>query len=63
MPSQLFFLQIAIDGSMRRQRIFRDHLNPLDAYSDVDFITRYRITRAMFTELIDILETFTNRPV
>ena len=46
---------------MRCQRIFRDRLNPLDAYSDVEFIARYRITRAIFTELIDILETFTNR--
>ena len=59
---QLFFLQTAIDGSIRRQRIFRDSLNPLDAHSDVELIARYRITRAMFTELIDILETFTNRP-
>ena len=62
MASQLFFLQTVIDGSMRRQRIFRDRLNLLDAYSDVEFISRYRITRAIFTELIDILETSTNRP-
>ena len=62
MASQLFFLQTAIDSSMRRQRIFRDRLNPLDAYSDTDFIARYRITRSMFTELIDRLETATIRP-
>ena len=58
MASQLFFLQTAIDGSMRCQRIFRDRLNPFDAYSDVEFISRYRITRSMFTELIDILSNY-----
>ena len=43
MASQLFFLQTAIEGSMQRQRIFRDRLNPLDTYSDTDFIVRYRM--------------------
>ena len=62
MASQLFFLQTAIEGSMQRQRIFRDRLNPLDTYSDTDFIVRYRISRVMFIDLLDRLETFTVRP-
>ena len=45
--------QTAIDGSMLRQIIFRDSLIPLDAYSDTEFIACYRITRSMFTELLD----------
>ena len=35
---------------------------PLDAYSDTEFIARYKITRVMFTELLDRLDTFTVRP-
>ena len=62
MAAQLFYLQTAIEGSMQRQRIFRDRLNPFDAYSDTEFIARYRITRAIFTQLLDRLDTFTVRP-
>ena len=40
MASQLFLLQTAIENSMQLQRVFRDRLNPLDAYSDAEFIAR-----------------------
>ena len=62
MASQLFLLQTAIENSIQLQRVFRDRLNPLDAYSDAEFIARYRITRPMFMELLDRLETFIVRP-
>ena len=50
-------LEIEFDRSIHRQRVFRDRLNPLDAYSDVEFIARYRVDRIMFTELVDRLDS------
>ena len=40
-------------SSLRCQRVFGDRLNPLDEYSGGEFIARYRITRYIFTELLD----------
>ena len=60
MASLFVLLEMEI-GSLRSQRIFRDRLNPLDAYSDVEFIARYRIRREMFLELHDKIETFISR--
>jgi hypothetical protein len=31
--------------ALRRERIFRDRVNPLDIYDDVDLIKRYRMPR------------------
>ena len=42
---------------MQLQRVC-DRSIPLDAYSDTEFIAHYRITRPMFMELLDRLETF-----
>ena len=42
-----------IENSLHRQRIFRDRLNPMEAYSDLDFISRYRITKYMFVDLLN----------
>ena len=49
MASALSLLEIEteieiIENSLSRQRVFRDRLNPMEAYSDFDFIARYRIT-------------------
>ena len=55
MASALSLIEIEIEliqSSLRRQRVFRDRLNPLDAYSDFEFITRYRITQYLFLELL-----------
>ena len=60
MTSLFVLLEMEI-GSLRRQRIFRDRLNPLDAYSDVEFIARYRIRREIFLELHHKIETFMSR--
>ena len=43
---------------MQLQKVFLDRLNPLDAYSEAEFIARCMITRPMFMGLIDKLETF-----
>ena len=61
MASLFVLLEMEIDGSLRYERIFRDRLNPLDTYADVEFITRYRITRPMFLELHGNIETFMSR--
>lgn len=38
---------------LRRNRVFRDRLNPLDAYNDTEIIARYRLSRPMIMELYD----------
>ena len=58
MASIFFLLENESNQSLRRQRVFRDRLNPLDAYSDLEFISRYRVDRVMFIELIGRLETY-----
>ena len=42
--------------ALRRQRVFRDRLQPLDVYDDVDLYQRYRMTRPVLLEVIDLLE-------
>uniref|UniRef100_A0A8W8LN17 Uncharacterized protein n=1 Tax=Magallana gigas TaxID=29159 RepID=A0A8W8LN17_MAGGI len=40
---------------LRRQRIFRDRQNPLDAYDDLEIIQRYRLDRQSIISIIDLL--------
>lgn len=42
-----------LQRAMRRERIFRDRINPLDKYDDVDFKYRYRFSRDVVLDLID----------
>ena len=42
--------------ALRRDRVFRDRLNPLDVYDDVEILRRYRFTRPVLLEVIDLLE-------
>ena len=51
MALALFLLEVNTANSLAKQRVFRDRLNPLDAYNDTDFISRYRITRGIFIQL------------
>ena len=58
MASAISLLEIEIEieiieNSLRSQRVFRDRLNPMEAYSDFDFIARYRITKYMFVNLLN----------
>ena len=39
--------------SLTNQRVFRDRRNPLDSYNNIEFISRYRITRVIFLQLHD----------
>ena len=50
MSLALFLLEVNTANSLARQRVFRD-LNPLDAYNDTEFISRYRITKGIFIQL------------
>ena len=51
MALALFLLEVNTANSLGRQRVFRDRINPLDAYNDTEFISRYRITRGIFIQL------------
>ena len=43
------------ENKIRKNRIFRDRLNPLDAYDDHEFLLRYRMTRQCLMDIIDIV--------
>ena len=51
MALALFLLEVNTANSLARQKVFRDKLNPPDAYNDTDFISRYRITIGIFIQL------------
>ena len=38
---------------LRRNRVFRDHLNPLDTYDDVQLFERFRFRRADLFRIVD----------
>ena len=42
--------------ALRRQRVFRDRNNPLDLYDDRDFFLRYRMTRGVALEVMNLVE-------
>ena len=42
-------------ANIRRNRIFRDRLNPLDAYNDAEIIARYRLSRELIIALYDLI--------
>ena len=43
-------------NNLRRDRIFRDRLHPLDAYNDIDLVRRYRLSRHVILELHDLID-------
>ena len=38
---------------LRKQRVFRDRVHPLDAYDDTELKARYRLSRPMIMEIYD----------
>ncbi|CAG2199125.1 HARBI1 [Mytilus edulis] len=42
-------------NNLRRNRIFRDRLNPLDAYDDHELLYRYRMSRQTLMRVIDMV--------
>ena len=44
------------DGNqIRRNSVFRDRLNPLDAFNDTEIVERYRLSREMVMGLYDLI--------
>lgn len=43
--------------ALRRDRVFRDRSNPYDCYTDVEFKTRYRFTKASTLLLTNLIRT------
>ncbi len=37
-------------------RVFRQRVNPFEDFNDADFFRKYRFTKPIFTELLDILQ-------
>ena len=56
-----FLFDLEFSHSLSRQRVFRDRLNPIDVYSDIEFIARYRITKCIFVQLQEKVVTFIHR--
>ncbi|XP_062598298.1 putative nuclease HARBI1 [Saccostrea cucullata] len=48
--------------NLRRQRVFRDRQNQLDAYNDIDIIHRYRLDRLTIISVIDMVQDRLERP-
>ena len=56
-----FLLDLDLSQSLSRQRVFRDRINPIDVYNDIEFIARYRVTKYMFVQLEEKVVTFLHR--
>jgi hypothetical protein len=56
-------------GTELPRRVFKDRSNPLESLNDVEFVKRYRLTKNLTIELIDLLQedlirnTDRNKPV
>ena len=61
MALALFLIDIESSRSLARQRVFRDRLNPIDVYNDVEFISRYRVTKFIFVRVEEKVLTFLHR--
>ena len=57
MALAVFLLEVYSSQSLWRQRVFRDSLNPLDVYNDVEFLSRYRVTKHIFVDLEEKIST------
>ena len=55
MAVALFVVQEEYNRAMRRERIFRDRSNPLDAMSDEELISKYRLNRECIFNLVEEL--------
>ena len=45
-----------VERALRLERVFRDRINDLEKYDDRDIFLRYRMSREMLLEVIDMLE-------
>ena len=61
MALALFLIDIESSRNLARQRVFRDRLNPIDVYNDVEFISRYRVTKFIIVRVEEKVLTFLHR--
>ena len=52
----------AMRRNLRRNRIFRDRINPLEQYDDVDLMKRFWMPRHVILEVINLIETEIEHP-
>jgi hypothetical protein len=57
-----FFLLFDTERAMRRERVFRDRLDPLDTLTDYELIARYRFPRKVILEVTDLLKEDIQHP-
>lgn len=57
-----FFLLFENDRALRRERVFRDRINPLDRYTDVDLVARYRFPQREILLLTDLVNDTVQHP-
>lgn len=55
MAAILLHIQDQERNHLRRNRVFRDRTNPLDAFDDVEIKSRYRLTRQLIMDLYDLI--------
>ena len=53
---------LLVQRVMRRGRVFRDRLNPLERYDDHDFLYRYRLPKVVVLEIVDNIGAQLERP-
>lgn len=56
-----FFLLFENDRALRRERVFRDRIDPLDKFTDL-LIARYRFPRRRVLELTDLIRNAVQHP-
>ena len=56
MAAALILLEREERRALQRQRVFRDRLHPLDTYDDTELMQRYRVTRPVLLEVIDLVD-------
>ena len=52
----LFVTALQTEKALKRERVFRDRLNPLDSLADIEIVERYRLPRASIYNLCDLLQ-------
>ena len=53
---------LLLEHAMRRERIFRDRINPVERYDDEDFVSRYRLPKALVLDVVDSIKPDIERP-
>ena len=55
MARLLLMNELLEERQLRQERIVRDRLNPFDSYTDAEFYGRFRLTRPVAVDLVELL--------